>query len=214
MKTNHDQQAIEAITVTLRKYLPEKSVHWVANWIVKYHIAVRITPKRKSVQGTYRPPFGNRGHEITINGDLNQYAFLITFIHEFAHLLTWEKYKNTVLPHGKEWKGYYKEIIKPFFELRIFPMPIHEALLAYMANPAAATCRDEELMKTLQSYNKHPENTAKYLADLPDSALFKLEDGRIFRKGEKLRKYFRCVEVKTNKIFRVNGLLTVEPVKG
>ena len=34
-----------------------------------------------------RYPYGKHGYRKPINGDLNQYAFLITFIHEMAHLM-------------------------------------------------------------------------------------------------------------------------------
>ena len=47
-----------------------------ASWIVQ-NIHLRITGMRAS-SGDYRPPTGN-GHQITVNHDLNPFAFLITF---------------------------------------------------------------------------------------------------------------------------------------
>ena len=40
-------------------------------------------------------------HRISVNGNLNKYSFLITLIHELAHLLTFTQYKNRVDPHGR-----------------------------------------------------------------------------------------------------------------
>ena len=54
--------------------------------------------------------------KITVNGDLNPYSFLITTIHEFAHLVTFEEYQGRVKPHGKEWQLTYSKMLYPVIE--------------------------------------------------------------------------------------------------
>ena len=56
-----------------------------------------------------------------MNGTLNNYSFLITLIHELAHLLTFTQYKNRVEPHGREWKRIYGTMMKDFLTPDIFP---------------------------------------------------------------------------------------------
>src|SRR5690242_11741936 len=106
--------AIEQLSKTIRPFVPEEATGIVARWIDDYKIALTITPSRKSVFGDYRWPQQGKGHRISINGDLNQYAFLITFVHEMAHLTSWEKYRNTVSSHGKEWKIEFKILMDEF----------------------------------------------------------------------------------------------------
>jgi SprT protein len=204
LTTMHKTTEIEGV---LRKYMPEAAVPLMATWILEHHILVRITPKRKTILGTYMAPqTAQDNHTITINGDLNRYAFLITFVHEVAHLKVWLKHRNKVNPHGKEWQQIYARLLG--MVINVFPNDIILALRQYMANPTAATCRDEHLYKVLKKYDK-PNQEQLLLEELPDNALFKVEDGRVFQKGEKLRKFFRCTELGSNRIFRISGMLSV-----
>jgi hypothetical protein len=194
----------------LKKYMPAPAVPLIVDWISEQPTSIRITPKRKSVLGTYLSPANTHDkHTITINGDLNPYAFLLTFVHEIAHLKVWLKYKNKVQPHGKEWQTIYANLLGHV--LHFFPQDAAIAIRNYMNNPKAATCRDEDLYKALKKYDTKQSHTS-LLEEIPENAIFKVEDGRVFRKGEKLRKFFRCVELKTNQIFRVSGLMLVQEV--
>ncbi len=200
----HHSTKIEDI---LRKYMPHAAVPLMATWILDYHILLRITAKRKTVLGTYSPPpKANAPHTITINGDLNPYAFLVTFVHEVAHLRVWLRFKNQVNPHGKEWQTVYSHLLGKVME--VFPADVASALRQYMTNPSAATCRDEHLYKTLKKYDKDNKGLV-LLEEIPDNAVFKVEDGRLFTKGEKLRKFFRCTEVGSNRKYKISGLLSV-----
>src|SRR3954471_22255295 len=88
----------------LYKYIPEKAVPIIAEWIYVHDFKLRIKKTRTSKYGDYRPPHSGNNHQITINYDMNKYAFLITLVHEIAHLTNWNKYKDRVKPHGEEWK--------------------------------------------------------------------------------------------------------------
>src|SRR5690554_6336368 len=87
----------------LEKYMPAQAAELIAQWIAETSCQFKITGSRKSKFGDYRPPFGGKGHRISVNHDLNPYAFLITTVHEFAHLHTWHEHKNKVQPHGPNW---------------------------------------------------------------------------------------------------------------
>ncbi len=102
----------------LLEYLPEKAVPEILNWLENSNVQLKITRNRHTKLGDYRPPIKHKFHKISINYDLNKYNFLITLIHEFAHLNIWEQFKNRVKPHGKEWKEEYSKLLLPFLKFR------------------------------------------------------------------------------------------------
>jgi hypothetical protein len=113
-----------------------------------------------------------------------------------------------VKPHGKEWKEHYSLHMKPFLREDIFPKEMLETLQNYMDNPAASSCGDPELMKKLRLYDDG--ESVIFLEELPQNTLFKLRSGRIFKKGPKQRKNFKCEEISSQKIYLVHPLAEVE----
>src|ERR1043165_3959224 len=96
--------ANEEMAKVLAKYLPAGTVEICTEWIVQLNIHLRITKDRSSKFGDYRPVQNGAAHIITVNHNLNRYAFLITFVHEVAHLVCEKKYSRSVAPHGSHWK--------------------------------------------------------------------------------------------------------------
>ncbi len=194
----------------LRPFLPAEAVDIAVQWIVDYRIFLTITRKRSSILGNYQWPRGGKGHRISVNGDLNQYAFLVTFVHEVAHLTTWEKYRHAVSSHGKEWKIEFKSLMDQFTGRRIFPADVHMALKNYFINPSATHCVDPVLIKVLNKYNRQP---VFHLEDLEEDGLFLDGGGRLFRKGTKLRKRYLCVEIRTKKKYLFSPVAEVVRVE-
>lgn len=190
--------------------MPEESVEAIVDLVFKHNIKLTITKGRNTKFGDYRPPYSTHGHRISINYDLNKYAFLITLTHEIAHLINWEKHRNTVKPHGNEWKHEFHMLIKGFLKESIFPTDILVALKHYFINPKASSSSDVFLMKTLISYDKSVEGI--FVEEIQLNELFIFRGGRIFRKGEQVRKRYRCTEIKTQKVYLFNPLALVEPV--
>lgn len=184
----------------LSKYIPETAAPIISQWINDTCCRFKVTRGRKTKLGDYRAPFRGSPHQITVNHDLNTYAFLITAIHEFAHLKTYQEFKNTVKPHGQEWKQNFVNLIQPFIKLSVFPNDIMIAITSYMNNPAASSCTDLNLYRTLKKYD---QKTAPSLVieDIPIDTIFTIHNGRKFKKMEKVRKRYRCLEVSTNKIY-------------
>ncbi|MCU0448577.1 MAG: SprT-like domain-containing protein [Bernardetiaceae bacterium] len=199
------------ITKVLEKYLPPAAVPQVVAWVVHHQVHLKITRRRRSLLGTYRAPFNGHGHRISINGDLNPFAFLITFTHELAHLVNWLQHGSAVAPHGPSWQAAFRQLMGPLLSLGVFPAEVQAALARYLAQPAAATCRDQALSRVLSQYD-NPANGAVHLEDVAPNAWFKLEDGRVFRKGDRLRKHFRCEEHPTGRLYRINALARVLPL--
>ncbi len=88
-------------------------------------------------------------HRISVNGNLNVYSFLITLLHELAHLLTFEQHGNRVQSHGREWKNIYGQLLDQFLKNKKFPPDIEKELLQSLKNPAATSCAEDDLLRVL-----------------------------------------------------------------
>lgn len=190
----------EAPLHQLKNYLPEGSFEEVTNYLLHYKVQLTITRERKSVLGDYRNSHGDKNHRISVNGNLNPYAFLITLLHELAHLFTYEKFGHKVLAHGQEWKNEFGKILAQFLLKKIFPQDIQKTLYKTLQNPAASSCADTALLRVLYQYDKKKEGVMLIEA-VPLGALFTIKGDRIFKKEEKVRKRFKCLEVSTGKMY-------------
>ena len=196
----------------LANFLPEGSFDLVVQYIHHYKVHLTVTKKRRSVLGDYRHAGMGGNHRISINGNLNKYEFLITLLHELAHLLTFEQFNNRVEAHGKEWKKHYSKLLVDFVQHKLFPADIEKALQRSIINPAATANGETELLLVLRKYDVKKNTGLLPVAELPEGTLFTMEDGRIFRKGKKRVKRFECIEVKTGLKYSVSALTEVKIV--
>lgn len=192
----------------LAQYLPDNTFELVLGFLNHYKVHLTIAKSRKSVLGDYRHSIDTKHHRISVNGNLNKYAFLITLLHELAHLLTFDQYGNKVAAHGREWKNNYGSILAMFIEKNIFPEDIEKELLRTLKNPGASTCSEESLQRVLYRYDTKVEGH-HLVEQLPDGVFFKIKDGRIFKKGKKRTKRFECIEVKTGRTYLFSGIYEV-----
>lgn len=181
----------------LAAFLPEGSFEKVVVYIQQYKVHLTITKKRKSVLGDYRHASMGKNHRISVNGDLNKYEFLITLLHELAHLLTFEQFKHRVEAHGKEWKNCYGALLFDFVQLGVFPDDVRMALQRSIMNPAATANGETDLLLVLRKYNKQQQTGLIPVAEISPGQLFQTENGRVFMKGALRRKRFECVEIKS-----------------
>lgn len=195
----------------LDQYLPSGVAPVIARWIDFYQCQFKISRSRTTKLGDYRPPYHGLGHRISVNYNLNPYAFLVTTVHEFAHLLTWNEHKRKAKPHGKEWKSNFKRMMAPFLESAVFPEDIKKAIGTHLENPAASSCADLSLLRVMQRYDDKPAGFVK-VEELTANSLFTLKNGRAFRKEGLVRKRYRCVELKTGMTYLFNPLTEVEMV--
>jgi hypothetical protein len=199
----------EAPLHQLQSFLPPGTLDAVLEYLKIYKIHLTITRHRKSILGDYRHRTHNKNHRISINGNLNVYSFLITLVHEIAHLLTFEKYGNKVQAHGMEWKKLYTFLLSRFMDNHTFPADIESALIKSMQNPAASSCAEDRLVRILRRYDVNT-NGYKLVEEIPVSGLFRLEDGRVFKRGEQLRKRIKCEEKDTGRVYLFSPVYEVE----
>ena len=192
----------------LSRFIPPEAAPRVLDYLNHYKVHLTITRERKTVLGDYRHATLLDAHRISVNGTLNKYSFLITLIHELAHLVTFMQYGNRVQSHGKEWKKCFAMLLRDFLDNKIFPAPIEQALGQSIHDLPASSCADDSLMRVLKQYDKR-DNGLVMVEELPEGRLFDAE-GRIFLKGKKLRKRYQCTEVKTGKIYLFSPIYEVK----
>jgi len=202
--------AMEDLSGKLDEYLPQPAVRLVSEWINDERCRFRIARSRKTKLGDYTAPHRGGPHRISVNGDLNPYAFLVTTVHEFAHLKTWQQFKNRVRPHGEEWKHNFRLLMAPFLEMGVFPEDVSAAVMRYMSDPAASSCTDLNLHRALKAHDvdKTPVSTIESIAE---NAVFAFGN-RVFRKGKKIRKRYRCVELPSQKVYLFHPVAEVDEI--
>lgn len=193
----------------LQHYLPDGTAAAVTAYLHQFKVHLTIARERKSILGDYRHRTHHTHHRISVNGNLNKYSFLVTLLHELAHLLTFEQYGNRVQAHGKEWKMIFAELLKQFIQHDVFPGDIRTELVRSLQNPAASSCAEEGLLRVLKKYDAQKDNH-HFVEEISAGSLFRIQDGRVFRKGAKLRKRYQCTEVKTGKVYLFSPVYEIE----
>ncbi|MDF1672476.1 MAG: SprT-like domain-containing protein [Vicingaceae bacterium] len=191
----------------LKEYVPENSLSVLHKWFDQRPFELKITKKRATKFGDFRASLKGGSPKISVNSNLNQYAFLITLTHEFAHLLVWHNHKHKAKAHGIEWKTEFSKLMQILLQKGIFPEPLKSVLEQHMKNPAASSARDAKLISELKKYDA-PSDLIM-LSYLPEGTKFTLNGKRIFIKGKKRRTRYFCKEINTKKQYLINGVADV-----
>lgn len=190
----------------LAKYLPEEYCDLVIDLLIKHPVRFKVSKPRKTKLGDFR---ANRTglHQITINGDLNQYAFLITTLHEFAHLITYEQHSNRVQPHGIEWKNNFRSLLDEVLNKKALPKTLDVALGNYFLRMKASSCTDINLQRVLMTFDES-SGDEEILENLKTNDKFVLNN-RVFVKGNLRRTRYLCTDTNNNRVYLVNALAKV-----
>ena len=194
----------------LKRYIPSEAIEIAIRYLKEYKIHLRITKNRNSKLGDFRPPVRSGVNKVSINYDLNTYAFLITLIHEIAHVHVWENNGNKPRPHGKEWKSAFRELMNPILNKTVFPEDVDFALRKYLRNAKASSGSDVNLSRILGKYDN---STYIVLEDLPMNAVFRINNGKTFKKLEKRRTRYMCICLDDQKNYTISPLVKVEQIK-
>lgn len=183
----------------LSTYLPERAVAPCMALIKENGVHLKIVNERVTRHGDYRR-LANGRHQITVNATLNKYRFLITLVHEIAHLVAFEKYGRGIKPHGLEWKRTFQYLMLPYIRPEIFPSGLLPLLARHFRNPKASSSTDANLSIALKKFDTQQSDTS-YVFELPLGSVFRIYNGKLFRKGNKRVKRYECVEVSSGKVY-------------
>ena len=192
---------------TLHRYIPEQAIPKVMELLAHDKLDFIVKKERKTRHGDYRK-LQNGRHLITVNANLNRYRFLITLIHEIAHFEAFQKFGRFIKPHGKEWKYTFQYLMLPFMNPDVFPMELLPLLAKHFKNPKATSDTDHVLALALKQFDENSDKT--YIFEAPEGSVFKIYNGRAFKKGNKRVKRFECMEIKTGKVYLFNPNVEIE----
>jgi len=203
----------EAPLSSLSDFLPANTYGMVEPFLMHHKVHLTITKSRATVLGDYRNAFAGKAHRITVNGNLNSYAFLITLLHELAHLITFLRFGHRVAAHGSEWKQQFAELLKQFLQSKVFPPDIHDQLLRSLKSPAASSCADDGLMRVLRKYDPVRQGYC-LIEELSIGSRFMIKNERIFVRQEKVRKRIKALEIDTGKVYLFSPIYEVKILEG
>ena len=189
----------------LQKYLPEHAVANCFELIKENHVHLKIVNERQSRHGDYRRD-AQGFHLITVNSSLNKYRFLITLIHEIAHLVAFEKYGRRISPHGAEWKQTFREMLLE--SLTVYAEDLRPIILKFSKSPKAKFMASPDLVKY---FHVPEEDELLYLENLIVGDVFVLKN-KVFVIEETTKKRYLCRNLKSGLKYKVNTLARVRKI--
>lgn len=183
----------------LTNKLPPASLSYCLQLWEEAPFQFKVSRSRSSKLGDYRFDPRTGMHTVTVNGDLNPYQFLITYVHEVAHRRVHQP-KGRLKPHGQHWKNEFKKLLLPVMNDQVFPDDILRPLARHMKNPKASTATDHQLF---QAIAQHDEQTAQIrLIDLSVGEQFGLKQ-RYFELLEKKRTRALCLDLRNQRKYLI-----------
>ena len=204
-------EAKQRIYNLLEKYVPENAVHYCLDLWVATPFNFRISRIRSTKLGDYRFDPNTTQHTISLNCNLNKYNFLITYIHEYAHLSNTKINGRKTEPHGIAWQNEFKRLMAPMLSPLIFPGPVLEVLKKHMRKPKASSQADPNLARVLKMYDADAENLF-FLddADLGEVFIFR---GNKYKKIATRRTRVLCEHVSSGKKYLIPKIAQIENLK-
>ena len=198
---------------TFAAYLPPGAFEKVIPWFEKYTRRLLITRERKTILGNYLNPHrGHPHHAITINGNQNPYSFLVTLLHELAHLEAFVQYQNRIAPHGTEWQNIYRQIMIGFLGVQVFPDELERVIALSLKKVKAGSCSDPKLYKALAAYDPEPVDGLSWVEELQPGSYFVTKEGNVYQLIEKRRTRYLCEQLGTKKRYLFQGVVRVKQI--
>ena len=134
----------------LGQKVPAYGMPLVARLVRSYDFAFRFAPPRLRKLGDYTRK-ANGEVAITINADLPPELFLVTFLHEVAHLEALQNRTRREAPHGKRWQACFGALLTELCQSAeaAMPAPLHQALVRHSQAPTATLTADPALARLL-----------------------------------------------------------------
>lgn len=193
----------------LKTHLPLIANKYCFQLWEQYRFQLKVTVPRKTKLGDYRFRAKEKAHLITINSNLNPYAFLIVYLHEVAHCVTTIKHGLGTKPHGRYWQHEMILLLDPLLMQDIFPKEIEEALSSYLKAPKATSCAHPSLTRALRRYD--PPSDLVALDRLPEGVEF-LFQSRRYRKIKVRRTRVSCLEMGRKRTYLISKLAMIQPL--
>ena len=195
----------------LSHYLPPTAVSYCFDLWQAHPFTFKITRHRRTKSGDYRFDPATKRSTISVNGSLNAFEFLVTYLHEVAHLLTFHTHGRQVAPHGQEWKNTFKRLMAPMVNGHVFPEDVRQVLFKHLQNPKASYYADPQLVSVLRRYGKVNLSDKASLIELSQGDVFKFKR-KLFRVEKIRRTRMLCLDLRSKKKFLIHQSAEVEKI--
>jgi hypothetical protein len=98
----------------------------------------------------------------------------------------------------------------PFIRPEIFPSSLLPILAKHFKNPKASSTTDSALSMALKTYDIPTDKIQVF--ELPSGSIFKLYNGKLFKKGQRKVKRYECIEISSGRIYLFQPHAEVEMV--
>ena len=190
----------------LNCYVPPSYVDSCLALWQELRFSFTLSRERTTKAGDYRYHPGKDHHHITINRTLNPYAFLITYLHEVAHMKVRLKYSGHLRHHGEEWKKEFRSLLIPVLIADHLPEGLSKALARYARNPKASTYSDHRLLAELRKYDGGENSTLSGIQDGEDFSF----NGKWYTLEAKRRTRALCKSLENNKKYLISLAAVVD----
>ncbi|TAF98003.1 MAG: sprT domain-containing protein [Cytophagia bacterium] len=191
----------------LQQHVPVAALNYCHDLWLRYQFDFIATRPRRTRLGDFRAETGKRD-QITVNQNLNVYSFLITYLHEVAHLEVFRTYKRRQPPHGTAWQNHFRALLVPVMNPDVFPDAVLVPLLHYARAPKASTGSHLPLMQALKAIDQ-PDTNLVMVSQLAEGTLFEL-DKKIFIRSTMRRTRIVCIEQQSQKRYTVPAHVLVQ----
>jgi hypothetical protein len=186
------------------RFFPPEALTFVFNLFDKENFSLKITPPRESKTGDYRPPTPHRRLPlITVNGDLPPYEFLVVYLHEVAHYMTYKEHRRYITPHGKEWKNQYRQLFQQLFSAVDLPDKVRSAFETHLKQIKSSSALDMALNELFRKDEVRNPNEMM-VKELKHNDLF-LCQKNVFRFDYMVRTRALCTMIRNNRSYFVAG---------
>lgn len=193
-------------------HFPEAALDYCCDLWRLYDFKLTISKDRKTKLGDFRYSSLTNQYQVSVNKGLNPYAFLITYLHEVAHVCNYRRHRNKVKPHGPEWQACFRQLSAPLLNGEIFPAEVLKPLKAYLLRPAASTSGYTPLTLALRHYDeKTGLQLQQLLANIETGTRFVFKE-RTFIKVGKKRTRALCRDLHNGRNYLISEVAQVEAV--
>lgn len=200
-----------AMKQILQRHVPAPAIGYCYDLWERYQFDFVVTRPRQTRLGDFTA-YPHKRERITVNVNLNPYNFLITYLHEVAHLEVYRKFSRRQPPHGTAWKNHFRALLVPVMHEANFPTSVLNPLLNYAQNPTASTGTHLPLMQALKNIDA-PQTDLVMVGNLSEGQTFVLNQ-KTFVRGTQRRTRIVCIEKFSQKKYLVAAHAWVEKVNG
>ena len=181
----------------------------IATYLEEHHCNLIICKPRITKLGDFR--IKGKNLSIKVNNNLNKYRFIITLVHEIAHLKTYIEFGLKPKPHGSQWKQNYKQLllIWKIEELFDATAELRQIINNELNHPKACSGIHIESERSLRSFDQGLRGTV--LDEISEGERFSFRNVP-YQKLKNRRTRALCLNLINSKKYTIHKAAEVFPI--